>query len=631
MCRRALDRALFITCESLALYAIVCPVLQTPVTHNMCSILLFSRRDLDVCECNDLRDWASFVLLLVELNLVVYADYTGSKSSGNAMAALQAASASQVGVRRDGAWTHAATRELVPGDMVAITIGMTIPADGVVVSEGEPLKLDYSSLTGEPLPEKKGRGEALLSGAVVLVGEGEMIVTRTGVDSSLGTTQALIAQARQEKEAGGQLAATLSRLVIFLSIFGVTVAVFVGAYGANDFNYSAGEAIKQAFVLLSTILPVTMPLILTTTLAVGAQELAADDAVVQRFSAIPEMANMDILCSDKTGTLTLGKMTCITEESIVFDDTISIEYMMELALVASRIEHSDAIDAAITKYFDNPADVHAKYEITKFIPFDPTTKRVEAVAKHKATGEEMVIVKGAPPVLMNFSGIDGETYERAQKALNELSGRGYKTLAVSLQVDENEWKLLGLIAILDPPRSDTAHTVQKCIELGVDVKMITGDQRLIAIEVARQLKLPSLAIFDKEAFQPNSSTVAQAGGFGALCEKAGGFAGVSPEHKHRVVTALQQRGHFVGMTGDGVNDAPALSIANVGIVSTLYASIRGPFTQVVSFLIIFYRLSLVPRTRLVELLISCCNEKDLQPLSRHYTVLVLSSSVSKPT
>ena len=419
------------------------------------------------------------------------ADFAGSKSSGDAIKKLQEASASKVSVKRDGAFVEVPTRELVPGDFVAVTIGMTIPADGVVVSEGEPLKLDYSSLTGEPIPEKKGKGDVVLSGAVVLVGEGEMVVTKTGIDSSLGTTQALIAEAKKEKESGGELANLLSRVVAFLCAFGAMVAVFVSAYTGVDFGASAAESIKLGFVLLSTILPVTMPLILTTVLAVGAQELAKDNAVVQRFSAIPEMANMDILCSDKTGTLTLGKMSVIKEESLTFHDDVTVDEMMELSLVATRIEHSDAIDSAITNYFDDPAGILDGYEIKKFVPFDPNTKKVTAVAIQKATGKEIVVVKGAPPVLMvrlllaralfvkgllltfceknhaqqGYAGVDEETFATAQAALNEKSERGYKTLGVCIQIDEESWKLLGFISILDPPRSDTAETVSRCKDL----------------------------------------------------------------------------------------------------------------------------------------------------------------------
>mmetsp|Transcript_27096 Transcript_27096/g.45163 ORF Transcript_27096/g.45163 Transcript_27096/m.45163 type:complete len:939 (+) Transcript_27096:3-2819(+) len=521
--------------------------------------------DLGACDCADLNDWASFALLLFELNLVVYADYAGSKSSGDAIKKLREASASTVGVKRDGQWRQLPTRQLVPGDFVAVTIGMTIPADGVAVHDGEPLKLDYASLTGEPLPEKKSKGDAILSGAVVLVGEGEMVITHTGIESSLGTTQALIAEAKKEKENGGELANILSKVVIALCIFGTAVAVFVAGFTGIEFQSSILESIKLGFVLLSTILPVTMPLILTTVLAIGAQELAKDDAVVQRFSAIPEMANMDILCSDKTGTLTLGKMNVIKEESVTFHDDITVDEMMELALVATRIEHSDPIDAAITNYFDDAAATLGQYEIKKFIPFDPSTKKVTAMAVKKMTGQEITVVKGAPPVIMNYTGVDPEVFALAEEALDEKSERGYKTLAVAVEMEDESWKLLGFISILDPPRSDTGETVQRCNELGVEVKMITGDQRLIAVEVARQLNFQNLAIFEKDVFNNNSHVVDQAGGFGILCERAGGFAGVSPEHKHRVVTALQDRGHFVGMTGDGVNDAPALSIANVGI------------------------------------------------------------------
>ncbi|CAB9501796.1 Plasma membrane ATPase 2 (Fragment) [Seminavis robusta] len=523
--------------------------------------------NFDDCECNNLNDWASFVLLFIELNLVVYADFMGSKSSGDAMKQLQAASASKVGVRRNNEWVQLPTRELVPGDLVAVTIGMTIPADGIVVHDGEPLKLDYSSLTGEPLPEKKGKGASVLSGAVVLVGEGEMIVTKTGATSSLGTTQALIADAKAEKEKGGELANLLSKVAMFLCVYGLLAALIIGVYtGVNFDGSSLAESFKLAFVVLSAILPVTMPLVLTTTLAVGSQELAKDDALVQRFSAIPEMAGMDILCSDKTGTLTLGEMTVIKEECVVFQkDKYTVDDMMELALVCSRIEHSDAIDKAVTKFFEDPATVLADYELSKFVPFDPATKKVTAVATKKSTGQELCVVKGAPPVLMSFSGVDKGTYKKAKKALDEKSARGFKTLGVCIQLEEDSWELVGFLSILDPPRSDTAHTVSKCSELGVEVKMITGDQKLIAIEVARQLGLPNGLFFDKEVFHPNSLAANRAGGFANLCEKAGGFASVSPEHKHRVVTSLQQKGHVVGMTGDGVNDAPALSIADVGI------------------------------------------------------------------
>jgi magnesium-transporting ATPase (P-type) len=253
-------------------------------------------------------------------------------------------------------------------------------------------------------------------------------VTKTGVESSLGTTQALIAEAKGEKEQGGQLANLLNNVAIFLCLYGLVAAVIIGAYTVRlspirslslpfvfcftydclcfyvrkgmNFGSTAGESIKLAFVILSTILPVTMPLVLTTTLAVGAQELAKDDAVVQRFSAIPEMAGMDILCSDKTGTLTLGQMSIIEDDSLTFHDDVTVKEMMELALVCTRIEHSDAIDAAITKYFDDPAGVLSDYEIKKFIPFDPATKKVTAVARKKSTGEEIIVVKGAPPVLM---------------------------------------------------------------------------------------------------------------------------------------------------------------------------------------------------------------------------------------
>ncbi|GMI29748.1 hypothetical protein TeGR_g14678 [Tetraparma gracilis] len=492
-----------------------------------------------ICQCVDLNDWASFILLLVEMNLVVYADFMASRSSGQAMKAMAEASASTVGVRRDGEWAQLPTREIAVGDLVAVNQGMEVPCDGRVASEGEPIKLDYSSLTGEPLPEKKARGDPVLSGAVVLVGEAEMIAEAVGPLSSLGETQLLVAEAKAAKERGGELTSLLSKVLLCITAVGIlTVATIAIVFGVRN-GSSAAAAVKLAFVILTTILPVTMPLLLTTTLTVGARELMKSNAVVQRLSAIPEMAGMDVLCSDKTGTLTLGKMTVIEEECWTADAAQTADDLMGLTLVASKIEHCDAIDQAVTNYFDSKGVGEAgedaakglgakqemsKWKVKRFLPFDPATKMVTAHATKLADGKDYTIVKGAPPVVLNFA-VPKKDRAAAFKSMEAMSSRGIKTLAIAWQLTGHDeaWHLAGLVALM-----------------------------------------ANLSIFDADVFNGASSAAGQAGGFDELCEHAGGFAGVSPENKHRVVCALQKR-HFVGMTGDGVNDAPALSQANVGV------------------------------------------------------------------
>jgi H+-transporting ATPase len=271
------------------------------------------------------------------------------------------------------------------------------------------------------------------------------------------------------------------------------------------------------------------------------------------------MAGVDILCSDKTGTLTRNELTL--GEPVVFGATDAQSLILAGAL-ASRAENKDAIDLAVIGGLQDPGALHG-YTQTGFVPFDPVSKRTEADIK--AEGKSFKVTKGAPQVIMELSGLAGEQAGRANRLIDELAARGYRTLGVADSDDGTTWRFLGILPLFDPPREDSANTIRQAGEHGIGVKMVTGDNVAIAREISSRLGLG-------KNIQSASSLLSDAAEKGHLSsdaaeriENADGFAQVFPEHKYAIVKALQERGHLVAMTGDGVNDAPALKQADVGI------------------------------------------------------------------
>jgi len=533
------------------------------------------------CQCTESRDWISFALLLFELNLIVWVDYLGEASSGNAIKALKKMAQATSHVKRNGEWVNIPKCDLVPGDIVGLVIGATIPADGVLRGDGPaekfaPMKIDASSLTGEPLPETKRVGDSAMAGTTVLSGELEMQVTRTGEKSTLGETMKLISDVGEK---GGKLKAMLRMVANSVTLVATIFCIVIFLVTVVRDESPVPQAIKLSFVILVAVLPVAMPVVVTTGLSVGAFELSQDKAIVQRLSAIEEMAGMNILCSDKTGTLTYGRMSVKKNDCVAFGDN-TLQTLLLMSLLSSRRENTDAIDTAVCNAFGDPdaaqneGDVASPkviraalegYEELMFEPFSPLTKRVTATILVKASGLVMLVAKGAPEIMNFLPGIDHESERRASEIVDEKSAMGMKTLGVCTSLDNGEsWRMTGYLAIADDPRHDSAFTIKSAQELGVAVKMITGDQRKIAVEICRQLDLGK-HVFGPDVWLPSSDAVEQAGGIGKLAMMANGFASVKPKQKHRVVTALQDEGHVVGMTGDGVNDAPALKVANVGI------------------------------------------------------------------
>lgn len=524
------------------------------------------------CECESSRDWASFFLLFFEVNLIVIVDYIGEANSGNAIKELKRMAAPVANAKRDGEWKKVPVSELVPGDIVGLVIGAAVPADGVLVGEGEPIKLDVAALTGEPLPETKRVGDRALGGSLVLSGELEMVVCLTGSKSTMGQAMSLIAGVTEQ---GGNLKRLLANLAQSIALLASIVCVILFFVRLMRDGRSLSESFKFSVVILVAVLPVAMPVVITTGLAVGALELSKHKAIVQRLSAIEELAGMDILCSDKTGTLTLGKMNIDEGSCVVFENDIvnNTHDLLVYALLASRTENTDAIDTAINKYFagccEKTSAAISGFKVKRFIPFNPNDKvtRAYVTDSHGESPKDFVVVKGAPTVVNSMQSISNSVRERAIKVMDDCAARGLKTLAVAYSTDEEHWVMLGYLALIDPPRHDTEATIVEAQKRGVEVKMITGDQRKIGIEVARRLQMGT-NIFGPEVWAQGAvanSAIDRAGGLANLALSANGFAGVHPEHKYKVVEALQGAEHTVGMTGDGVNDAPALAIANVGI------------------------------------------------------------------
>jgi len=519
------------------------------------------------CTCTTGRDWFSFVLLLLEVNLIVLVDWHAGRNAGNAIKSLKEMSMPYCRAKRDGEWEEIPVRELVPGDCVELGAGTVIPSDGVLAGEGEPILLDESSLTGESLAVTKAPGEEILGGAVVLQGELEMVVTAIGADTFFGKTIALLSSVKEE----GNIQKILQKVAAIMCIAGVLgiLPIFFVMLFRDGTQWL--DAVQLCLVILVGVLPVAMPVVTTTGLAVGAYELSREKAVVQRLSAIEEMAGMTILCSDKTGTLTKNELV-LEREEIWCREGVSVSEVLKCAALASKLEGGqEAIDKAISGALtDEEIEEVQTYDLLKFVPFNPVDKRTETICK-SPEGHVKILSKGAPNVMVGLAADTEEVQQLAEHRINENAERGLRSLGVacvhdpSLPETDHTWQLIGVISLLDPPRDDSKETLEKAQAKGVDIKMITGDALAIAIETASRLGMGTNIIGNEVWSHEGDNLIRQKGSLGVLVEEVNGFASVFPEHKFQIVQSLQDRGHLIGMTGDGVNDAPALKKANVGI------------------------------------------------------------------
>ena len=523
-------------------------------------------------------DWQDFVgiILLLVINSTI--GFVEERNAGNAVKALMESLAPKAKVKRDGTWKEMESSELVPGDMVSFKHGDICPAD-CRLTEAVDVSMDQAALTGESLPQSKKLGDECFSGSTCKQGEAEGVVISTGPNTFFGRAATLVGA---DNDQTGHLQMVLARIGTFcLCSIGIFVLLEILILYA-DFRYDYRRGLDNILVLLIGGIPIAMPTVLSVTLAVGAQQLAKHKAIVTRITAIEELAGVTILCSDKTGTLTTNKLT-IDKENVKCYSHWDVEGVCLLSAYSSRTENQDAIDACVVGTLSDPKLAREGITLLDFKPFNPVDKRTEITYRDDRDGGKLKrATKGMTGMIIELCTRNKTSAmeDQLEADVEEFARRGLRALAVAYEdVNGTEkdsqgsgFELVGLLSIFDPPRSDTKKTIDDAIGLGVKVKMVTGDQLAIAKETGRRLGLGDhmyAAKVLKEAALSKEAAINASGGkfdnLDAMIMDADGFAGVFPEHKFEIVKRIQGLGHLCAMTGDGANDAPALSRANVGI------------------------------------------------------------------
>ena len=556
------------------------------------------------------KRWEDFTIIMVLLLVNAIVDFYQESKALNAIAVLKKKLARKALVLRDGSWQEIDAKEIVPGDVIKVKIGDIVPADAKLLGGGEFLLVDQSALTGESLPVNKKAGDDIYANAIIKQGEMIAQVTATALNTYFGKTVGLVAKAQQEEKSHFQkMVIKVGDFLIIVTLIMIGIIVYHGL----KTNQPTIELLIFALVLTISAIPVAMPAVLTVTMAIGARALAAKEAIVSRLAAIEEIAGMDILCSDKTGTLTQNKMSLSDPFTA---EGYSKEDLMVYAALASKEENKDPIEKPIFEYIDenNLRSKLKGWKLKKFLPFDPVHKRTEGIYERSEC--ELIVTKGASQIIIEQSDEKEFDKKRAYEKVEEFAQKGFRTLGVAYRKSKEDlYHFVGLIPLFDPPREDSKEAIEEAGQKGIEVKMVTGDNIAVAkyianilnigdnIQDVRVLKGESIEeylylskILSKaitEAVYPNASkeqidravkdilkkverelynmpipkgTVKKhESEIIALIENANGFAQVYPEDKYFIVNELQKADHIVGMTGDGVNDAPALKKADCGI------------------------------------------------------------------
>lgn len=495
--------------------------------------------------------WGTLLIVLGNLGLNAIVAFWEEQRADRAITALRRRLSPQARVRRDGAWQTIPAREIVPGDRIHLRLGDIVPADAQL-PPGASLEVDRAALTGESLPVEAAGGDIIHTGVIIRRGEADANVTATGARVHFATTIQLV----QKSVPVGHLQriiVLIGRYLLFIALALDLLILVVAAARHGDM----AATLEYALLLAVAAVPVAMPTVFSVTLAVGAQRLARTGVLVSRLSAVEELAAMDQLCIDKTGTLTQNALTA--GEPFSLSNTTASQVMLD-AVLASHDDGQDAIDQAIFAALPE-SEVRSGYETLRFIPFDPARKRTEAVIR-PPVGEPFQVTKGAVQVIMELAGASRRERDQVQRAIERFAAHGYRSLAVARKEAGHDWRLEGIIPLYDPLRPDARETVSEAQTLGAKVMLLTGDQHAIGGEITRAVGIAG-TIVEAQRLGDTSRPLDSAQQH--LVEDAAAFTQALPEHKYRIIESLQQRGHIVGMTGDGVNDTPALRKADVGI------------------------------------------------------------------
>ncbi len=449
-------------------------------------------------------------------------------------------------VLRDKTWKSIPAKELVPGDIIRVRAGDFVPADVKIITNTE-LEVDQSALTGESLPVVKKLNDILYSGSIIRKNEATAIVIKTGKNTYFGKTTELVQMARPKLHMEQITTKIVDYLLLIVIILITAMFIVTYLHGLNIIYI-----IPLALVLIVFAVPVALPAMFTVSMAVGSLEIAKKGALITRLSAIEDAASMDTICADKTGTLTMNRLS-ITK--LMPMNGCSEEELAIYGTLASEEANQDPIDLAFINFTRTKNLNFSEYKVKQFFPFDPSTRRTESIVEKN--GKEIRIAKGAVNVIAELC--NQEINDEIKASMDNFALKGYRTLAVSY---DNECKFCGLVALYDLPRPDTPKLISELRNYGVSVKMLTGDAEPIAMEIAKEIGLGDKIVKSTDIKNLKNQSPIDAAN---LAEKSDGFAEIYPEDKYIIVKSLQAKNHIVGMTGDGINDAPALKQAEVGI------------------------------------------------------------------
>ncbi|WP_312260816.1 plasma-membrane proton-efflux P-type ATPase [Candidatus Igneacidithiobacillus taiwanensis] len=502
------------------------------------------------------QHWTDLTIIVLLLCFNAAIGFWQEYKAANALEALKNQLALKARVLRDEQWEEIAANQLVPGDVIRIRLGDIVPAD-VQLLDGDYLSVDQSALTGESLPVSKKTGDLGYSGTIVKQGEMLAVVTATGMHTFFGKTAGLVQQAGAVSHFQ-KAVLRIGNYLIYIALGLVAILITVELFRGESF------LILLQFALLLTVasIPVAMPAVLSVTMALGALKLSRMRAIVTRLESIEEMAGMQVLCSDKTGTLTQNRLTLGEIETAAGVDKDDV---LRAAALASKAEDQDSIDLAVLAAAGNQ-QLLGGWQQQHFIPFDPVGKRTEAQVQ-APDGSVWTVSKGAPQVILGLCrGLAPTQLQTLQTRIEALAQKGFRTLGVARKAaDVADWEFLGMVPLFDPPREDSKDTIAQAQAHGISVKMVTGDNVAIAKEIAGELGLGTGILPADQIFAEHADVRQSVPELRQKIAAADGFAQVFPEHKYGIVKALQTEGYLVGMTGDGVNDAPALKQADVGI------------------------------------------------------------------
>ncbi|MEM4883891.1 MAG: plasma-membrane proton-efflux P-type ATPase [Nitrososphaerota archaeon] len=479
------------------------------------------------------------LLLLVNAIIGVIHGYR----AGKAVEMLKSRLKVTVKALRDGKWVDIAAEQIVPDDVVKLSMGDIVPADGVILDGS--ITVDESALTGESIPVEKGVNDDVYAGTTVVRGEAVIKIVATGVRTRFGKTIELVQIARPRlliEEITNGITKWLLLADSFFIILVVAKLILTGL-GISDL-------LPLALTLLLASIPIALPAMTTITLALGSVELAKSGIIIRRLEAVEAASMMDVICLDKTGTITENRI--IVERVIPLDNRYSEKDILRYAALASEEITKDPIDNAIRRKAEEIGAITDAVEVLEFKPFTPETRRSEALVR--VHGRELRIVKGAPQALLQIAANSDK--EGIEEIIRDLGEEGLRPLAVAIEDQRNVIKIIGLLGLYDRPREDSKQFIDVMKKLGVVPKMVTGDNVHVARAVASRIGIGEKAISLRGISKEHLAEVV---------EDVEVFAEVVPEDKHGIVEALQRRGHVVGMTGDGVNDAPALKKADLGI------------------------------------------------------------------